>query len=430
MGEGYPDRFYGETPETMAAVFPLLLEKLGQPAGSSRPSAGSILAGSVIGAAIRGHGAAKCAIDIALHDLVGKILGLPVHVIRGLPAVAPPTDFTIGIDEPAVVAERARRAADFPALKIKCGGPSDLATLRAVREVFDGPIRVDANTGWTARDADALLPELVDLGVELIEQPFPARAYRDLGWLQERSAMPIVADESCVFPEDLEPLVGVVAGVNVKLAKCGGIGAAKRHARARPRARVPDVPRLHGGDVGRDRRLGRRRVTGRVGRSRRQPAARRRPVRGARARAGQALAPGRPARTRPHAPSGGTCVKVVTILGTRPEIIRLSRVIPLLDRLCDHVLVHTGQNYEPTLSDVFFDELGVRAPDHRAGHPRRRPSESRSAAILVATERACSNDRPDRVLILGDTEQRAVRDRRQAAGHPRLPHGGRQPLLR
>ena len=126
-----------------------------------------------------------------------------------------------------MVAERARRAAGFPALKIKCGGPDDLATLRAVREVFEGPIRVDANTGWTRDDAERLLPELVDLGVELIEQPFPARAYRDLGWLQERSTLPIVADESAVTIEDLDALVGVVAGVNVKLAKCGGIAPAK-----------------------------------------------------------------------------------------------------------------------------------------------------------------------------------------------------------
>jgi L-alanine-DL-glutamate epimerase-like enolase superfamily enzyme len=86
---------------------------------------------------------------------------------------------------------------------------------------------VDANTGWTRDDAERLLPEIATLGVELIEQPFPARAYRDLAWLQERSSIPIVADESAVTSEDLDALVGVVAGVNVKLAKCGGIGPAK-----------------------------------------------------------------------------------------------------------------------------------------------------------------------------------------------------------
>ena len=124
--------------------------------------------------------------------------------------------------------------ARFPALKIKCGGPADLATLRAVREVYAGPLRVDANTGWTPEVAVALLPELVALGVELIEQPFPAGRLDWLADLQERSTLPLVADESCVTDEDLDGLVGVVAGVNVKLAKCGGPGpAARMLARAR-----------------------------------------------------------------------------------------------------------------------------------------------------------------------------------------------------
>jgi L-alanine-DL-glutamate epimerase-like enolase superfamily enzyme len=223
LGEGYPDRYYGETPETMAALFPMLLSEIGELQPTDR---GLAKAAFLLRSRIRGHGAAKCAVDIALHDLVGKIRGAPVHAIRELSAVVPPTDFTIGIDAPELVAERARRAADFPALKIKCGGPSDLATLRAVREVFSGPIRVDANTGWSRADAEALLPELVELGVELIEQPFGAKDYRELAWLQERSPLPIVADESCVFIDDLEVLRDVVAGVNVKLAKCGGIGPA------------------------------------------------------------------------------------------------------------------------------------------------------------------------------------------------------------
>jgi L-Ala-D/L-Glu epimerase len=224
VGEGYPDRFYGETPETMTAVFPFLLEAIGRPALTAT---GLESVTAALSTAIRWNGAAKCALDIALHDLAGKVLGVSVYALVGLTSAIPPTDFTIGIDEPAVVAERAKRAAHFPALKIKCGGPDDLATLRAVRAVFTGPIRIDANTGWTREDAGRLLPELVDLGVELIEQPFPARAYRDLAWLQERSSLPIVADESAVTLEDLDALVGVVGGVNVKLAKCGGIGPAK-----------------------------------------------------------------------------------------------------------------------------------------------------------------------------------------------------------
>lgn len=225
VGEGYPERFYGETPDTMAAVMPMLLDSIGS---FEADASGLEAATSAMDRAIRGHGAAKCALDIALHDFAGKALGLPVHELLGLSADLPPTDFTIGIDEPGIVAERARRAAQFPALKIKVGGPGDLATLEAVRGVFDGPIRVDANTGWTPEGALAILPDLERLGVELIEQPFPARRLDQLKWLQERSSLPIVADESCIFPEDLDGLVGVVAGVNVKLAKCGGIGPARQ----------------------------------------------------------------------------------------------------------------------------------------------------------------------------------------------------------
>ena len=224
LGEGYPDNFYGETPATMGAVMPLLVAA----AGEVEPSAAGLAAASErIAGAIRHNGAAKCAIDIALHDLVGKVLDASLPELLGLSREIPPTDFTLGLDEPQIVAERARRAARFPALKIKVGGPADLATLEAVREVYDGPIRVDANTGWSRDDALALLADLERLGVELIEQPFPANAYRDLGWLQERSSIPVVADESSVTVDDLEPLRGVVGGVNVKLAKTGGIGPAR-----------------------------------------------------------------------------------------------------------------------------------------------------------------------------------------------------------
>jgi L-alanine-DL-glutamate epimerase-like enolase superfamily enzyme len=231
VGEGYPDRYYGETPETMAAVFPLLLDAVGEPEFSP---GGLEQAGEAMAAAIANHGAAKCAIDIALHDLAAKVAGVPVHQFMGLAGDLPPTDFTVGIDEPAIVAERAARAAHFPFLKLKVGGPADLETLEAVRRVYSGPIRVDANTGWRPEDAVALLPDLVRLGVELIEQPFPARRLDQLRWLQERSSLPIVADESAVTIEDLDGLVGAVAGVNVKLAKCGGVGPARRMlARAR-----------------------------------------------------------------------------------------------------------------------------------------------------------------------------------------------------
>ena len=231
LGEGYPDRYYGETVETMAAVFPLLLAA----AGDVEPSVDGVRAASErVAGAIRWNGGAKCAVDTAIHDLVGKVTGLPVHRLLGLASDIPPTDFTLGLDEPAVVAERAKRASGFPALKIKVGGPADLATLEAVRAVYDKPIRVDANTGWTPEVARDVLPALIDLGVELIEQPFPAGRLDWLADFQAVSTLPLVADESCVTIEDLDALVGVTAGVNVKLAKSGGPGAAARMlARAR-----------------------------------------------------------------------------------------------------------------------------------------------------------------------------------------------------
>ena len=238
IGEGCPETYYGESPATMAVVMEMLLAAAPSGMfdldGPEAARASLVAFSAAFEGAIRGHGAAKCALDIALHDLAGKALGLPIHRLLGLSTEIPPTDFTLGIDEPAVVAERARRRARFPALKVKVGGANDLATLRAVREVFGGPIRVDANVGWTPESAAAIVPELVGLGVELIEQPFPPRRYGWLRDLQGISPLPIVADESAVTIEDLDALVGVVDGVNVKLAKCGGVGpAARMLARAR-----------------------------------------------------------------------------------------------------------------------------------------------------------------------------------------------------
>jgi L-Ala-D/L-Glu epimerase / N-acetyl-D-glutamate racemase len=225
LGEGFPGRYYGETPGTMAVVLPLLLDAVGE---LDLTPACLDTAGARLAEAIRWNGAAKCGLDIALHDLVGKVTNQPVHELLGQSTDIPPTDFSLGIDEPEVVAERARRAGAFPALKIKVGGEADLPTLRAVRAVYGGPLRVDANTGWTPDAAAELVPELIDLGVELIEQPFPPTRLDWLADLQQASPLPIVADESCVTIEDLDALAGLVAGVNVKLAKCGGVGAAAR----------------------------------------------------------------------------------------------------------------------------------------------------------------------------------------------------------
>jgi L-alanine-DL-glutamate epimerase-like enolase superfamily enzyme len=230
VGEAFPVGYYGETPATVAAVLPLLVsavDRLGPPPFDLAGARSWLAAADgAMAATIGGHGGAKAGLDVALHDLVGRRLGLPLWRLLATSRVVPPTDFSIGIDEPGLVAERARRAARFPALKIKVGGPADLETLEAVRAVYPGPLRVDANTGWTLEQGRRLVPELARLGVELIEQPFPARALPDLRRLQDASPIPIVADESAVTIEDLDALDGVVAGVNVKLAKCGGVGPA------------------------------------------------------------------------------------------------------------------------------------------------------------------------------------------------------------
>jgi len=227
VGEAFPVAYYGETVGTIGVVLPQLAGVVGaiDEPPTSPPAARAWLADASrrMAAAIGHHGGAKAGLDIALHDLVARGLGMPVWQLLETPEVVPPTDFSIGIDTPEAVAERAGRASSFPMLKIKVGGSSDLATLEAVRAVYAGPLRVDANTGWQPEEGARLVPELERLGVELIEQPFPARQLPQLRWLQERSPIPIVADESAVTIDDLDALVGVVAGVNVKLTKCGGI---------------------------------------------------------------------------------------------------------------------------------------------------------------------------------------------------------------
>ena len=235
LGECFPVPYYGETMETTVAVLPQLrdaLEQLGPLPGDRPAVLGWLERSTALMADVLGnHGGAKGGLDTALHDLAGKSLGLPIWELIGTSQALPPTDYSLGIDDPETVAERARRVAHFPALKIKVGGPADIETLEAVRAVFDGPLRVDANTGWQPEQAVALMPELERLGVELVEQPFPARQLPQLRWLRERSSLPIMADESAVFEDDLPMLEGVVDGIVIKLAKCGGVGPALRMIR-------------------------------------------------------------------------------------------------------------------------------------------------------------------------------------------------------
>jgi len=178
---------------------------------------------------VDGEAAGKAALDAALHDWIGRRLGVPVWRLLGLSPEAPPTSFTIGIDSLEGTRDRARRARDFRALKIKVGGAEDLARVEAVREESDVSLRVDANEGWTLQSARELMPELIRLGVEFVEQPFPADDLDSFRALRELSPrLPVIVDEGCHDLSDVAPAAGYADGINVKLAKSGGVRDAVR----------------------------------------------------------------------------------------------------------------------------------------------------------------------------------------------------------
>ena len=173
-----------------------------------------------------GDAAAKCAIDIALHDLVGKLMGQPWYRIWGLDAAkAPSTTFTIGIDTPEVVKEKTLEAVGkFNILKVKVGLDTDVEMIETIRTVTDVPLAVDANQGW--KDRSKALDEIFWLkehGIVMVEQPMPKEMLDDIAWLTERSPLPIFADESIQRMKDIPSLVGAYNGINIKLMKCTGM---------------------------------------------------------------------------------------------------------------------------------------------------------------------------------------------------------------
>jgi L-alanine-DL-glutamate epimerase-like enolase superfamily enzyme len=180
-----------------------------------------------------GDAGGRSALDAALHDWIGRRLGHPLWRLLGLSRNAPVTSYTLGIDTLEGTRDRARRAVGFRALKVKVGGADDLARLEAIRAETDAVLRVDANEGWTLEQARELVPALVELGVEFIEQPFPAadlesfRALRDLD-----SLPPIIVDEGCQDLSDVAPAAGYADGINIKLAKSGGLREALRMVHA------------------------------------------------------------------------------------------------------------------------------------------------------------------------------------------------------
>lgn len=225
-GEAAPSKFYGETADTVVQVLPLLAAAIEGMDGWSLEAMEHALA-----RAIRFNGAARAGVSAALHDLAGKRLGVPVYRLWGLdPAASPASSFTIGIapDEETLRA-RVADAAQYPVLKLKLGSSWDERIVRVVRELAPAKVlRVDANAGWTPKSALRIIPLLQELGVEFVEQPLPPGDLEGLRFVRERSALPIIADESCIVSGDIPKLAGVVDGINIKLAKCGGLREALR----------------------------------------------------------------------------------------------------------------------------------------------------------------------------------------------------------
>ncbi|MFT3770639.1 MAG: dipeptide epimerase [Minicystis sp.] len=175
-------------------------------------------------AAVPGQPTAVAAVDMALHDLLGQVAGLPIHCLWGL-AGAPlaPTGLSLGLHPEAELIARARRLSGWPILKLKMSASVDVGVVGRIREVYGGRLWVDGNGAWDASKAVAAAAELHRHGVELLEQPIPAGTPEILRSVRERSKIPIVADEDCVGPEDVLRLQGSADVINIKLFKCGGL---------------------------------------------------------------------------------------------------------------------------------------------------------------------------------------------------------------
>ena len=222
-GEAAPSKYYGETADSVVAALQLY--------GSLLPDDPFHLeeAERQWENKLRGNAAARAALSAALHDLVGKRLNVPVFRMWGLdPCMAPQSTFTIGLDAPDRIRAKVLEADQYPILKVKLGTDQDLDILRAIREATDKEIRVDANCGWTVKRALRMLPVLDEFGVTVLEQPLVPHDLDGLAAVTAQADIPVIADESCLTAVDIPRLVGKVDGINIKLAKCGGLREALR----------------------------------------------------------------------------------------------------------------------------------------------------------------------------------------------------------
>ncbi|HWZ27312.1 MAG TPA: dipeptide epimerase [Gemmatimonadales bacterium] len=222
-GEASPSSYYGETADTVLEKLKLLERHL--PSDPFDLDAAEARFAQVV----PGNGAARAALSGALHDLVGKRLGVPLYKLWGLdPRKAPVSSFTIGIDTPEKTRAKIREAQGYAILKIKLGTDRDEEILRTIRDATDKPLRVDANAGWTRERALRMLPILKEYGVEFVEQPLAADDLEGMAAVRKAGVLPIVVDESCIVAADIPRVAQAADGINIKLAKCGSLREALR----------------------------------------------------------------------------------------------------------------------------------------------------------------------------------------------------------
>ncbi|NQU86300.1 MAG: dipeptide epimerase, partial [Mariniphaga sp.] len=174
--------------------------------------------------------AAKASVDIALHDLIGKIVGQPWYKLWGLsPEDTPNTSFTIGIDTPEVVRQKVKEASRFKILKVKLGRENDKEMIESIRSVSDVALCVDVNQGWKDKKmALDMILWLKEKGIEFVEQPMPKENLKELAWLTEKSPLPIIGDEAIQRLPDVNKAAGIYSGINIKLMKCTGMREAHK----------------------------------------------------------------------------------------------------------------------------------------------------------------------------------------------------------